>query len=344
MIERTLQLDGLELAQGGVLENIEQRVTIYGEPNKTRSNIVLVPHALTGNSRVAEWWSGLIGRGRAIDPDHHCIVGINALGSCYGSSGPLSAAQDGAPYGDRFPTVTVSDMVRAQARALDQLGFERLALAIGGSLGGMQALQWALAFPERIGHAVVVGASDRLSAMGIALNAIQRECIDLDPVRGLGTARKIAMLTYKSSGLLTERYGRKPDRTGRRRFDIEGYLRYQASIFIDRMDATSYRRLSLAMDLFEPKVDLLLDHSPGLTFIGITSDWLFPPQDVRASARRFTEVGFNANYRELQSNHGHDAFLAEPYALAALIKPIFDSTFKDPAHNRADKDAVFDRV
>ncbi|MEO6913825.1 MAG: homoserine O-acetyltransferase [Candidatus Baltobacteraceae bacterium] len=320
MIERTLQIGRLKLSEGRVLKGVEQRVTIYGEPNAQRSNIVLVPHALTGSGRVVEWWSGLLGRERLIDPQHWCIVGINALGGCYGSTGPASLAPDGAPYGDRFPTITVQDMVSAQARALEQLGFEQLALVIGGSLGGMQALQWALDFPKRVARAVVVGASDRLSAMGIALNTIQRECIALDPVDGLGTARKLAILTYKSDALLRERHGRKPDRSGHERFDIEGYLAHQAGRFERRMDPISYLRLSRAMDLFDPRDQAIIDRSPELTFVGISSDWLFLPHDVRAAAERFAELGFLTQYLELDSGHGHDAFLAEPQALALLLE------------------------
>lgn len=319
MLERTLRIGRLDLCEGGRLKAVEQRVTIYGEPNAQRSNVVLVAHALTGGSRVAQWWGGLIGTGRLIDPEHWCIVGINAVGGCYGSSGPSSRGPDGAIYGNRFPTVTVQDMVTAQARALEQLEIEQFALVIGGSLGGMQALQWALQFPKRVAHAIVIGASDQLSAMGIALNTIQRECIALDPVGGLRTARKLALLTYKSDTLLRERYGRKPDRSGRERFDIEGYLRHQADLFEPRMDPISYLRLSRAMDLFDPRDRAIVDSSPELTFVGISSDWLFLPQDVRAAAERFADLGFLTRYRELHSDHGHDAFLAEPQGLAALL-------------------------
>ncbi len=319
MLERTLRIGELKLSEGGVLEDVEQHVTIYGEPNAQGSNIVLVPHALTGSSRVAEWWGGLIGSGRLIDPQQWCVVGINALGGCYGSTGPASFASDGAVYGDRFPVITVQDMVAAQARALELLEFEQLALVIGGSLGGMQALQWALDFPGQVARAIIVGACDQLSAMGIALNAIQRDCIALDPIRGVGIARKLAMLTYKSDTLLRERYGRRPDRTGRERFDIEGYLAHQADLFIKRMNVVSYLRLSRAMDIFDSRDRAIINTSPELTFVAISSDWLFLPQDVRLSAERFGDLGFLTEYRELHSEHGHDAFLAEPEALAELL-------------------------
>ena len=212
--------------------------------------------------------------------------------------------------------------------ALRELGFERVELAIGGSLGGMRALQWALDAPQRIGNAVLVGAHDHHSAMGIALNALQREALALDPVRGLRLARKLAMLSYKSEELFNARHARRSDRGGKACFDVEGYLERQADRFEARMDAASYATLTHAMDSFDVRNagDWLLNGSgarkPRLTFVGITSDWLFRPQDVRAAAQRFALHGFDAQYLEFQSHHGHDAFLAEPNALRAILEPL----------------------
>ncbi|MGZ3499035.1 MAG: homoserine O-acetyltransferase family protein [Vulcanimicrobiaceae bacterium] len=320
MLETTIAIGRLDLVGGGRLKGVEQRVTRYGELNADASNAVLVPHALTGSSRVAEWWSGLIGAGELLDPREWCVIGINALGSCYGSTGPVSPGPDGEPYGARFPTVTVRDLVAAQARVLERLGIERLALVIGGSLGGMQALQWALDFPERVARAVMVGSHDHHSAMGIALNAVQREAIAVDGCSGIRIARKIAMLSYKSDELLKTRHGRRADRLGRFRFDVEGYLEHQADLFEARMDPQSYVALTQAMDSFDVRDEFIRDTSPQLQFIGISSDWLFLPQDVRAAAQRFDALGFRSQYRELQTDHGHDAFLAEPHALANLIE------------------------
>jgi homoserine O-acetyltransferase len=311
--EETVAIGALQLESGSVLPAVEQRVTIYGDPVAHADRIVLVNHALTGSSRAADWWPGIVDSGGLFDPAECCVVGINALGSVYGSTGPVDAA---------FPRITVRDIVAAERRALDALGIERLAIVIGGSLGGMQALQWAIDVPERVHRAVIVGAHDHHTAMGIALNAVQRDALALDPVRGLGLARKIATLTYKSEALFASRHERRPDRNGRDAFDIEGYLERQADSFATRMNARSYATLTHAMDSFDVRDAAHAAHlRPKLTFVGISSDWLFRPQDVRAAAQRFARAGFDAAYLELASDHGHDAFLAEPDALARLLRP-----------------------
>ncbi len=312
MRELTIAIGAVLLDDGSHLPSVEQRVTIYGTPSSSGDNIVLVTHALTGSSRPLEWWPGIIGEDALFDPKRWCIVGINVLGGCYGSTG--------ASNRPGFPRVTVGDIVRAQRRAMDALHIETLQFVIGGSLGGMQALQWALDAPERVGHAIVVGAHDHQSPMAIAWNAIQRECLELDPVRGLRTARKVAMLTYKSEELFNERHGRKPDRNGRAGFDVEGYLERQADRFIGRMDAATYTTLTHAMDSFDVR-DRPHPHGPALTFVGISSDWLFRPVDVRTAAARF-----GGAYLEFDTHHGHDAFLAQPERLAALLCETVSST------------------
>lgn len=240
-----------------------------------------MPHALTGSSRVADWWPGIVGKNALFDPRTACIIGINALGSCYGSTGPDDADD---PRAAPFPRITVRDIVRAQRGALDELGIAHVATVIGGSLGGMQALRWALDDPDRVGHAIVIGAHDHFSAMGIAFNAVQRDALALDPVRGLRLARKIAMLTYKSEDLFAQRHDRRPDRHGRPIFDIEGYLEHQADAFESRMNAVSYATLTHAMDSFDVRTsNIRASHAPAtspplalarpqLTFVGITSD------------------------------------------------------------------------
>ena len=303
MRETTVNLGALTLDSGVTLENVEQHVTIDGEPAGDGSNVVFAAHALTGSSRVADWWPGIAGDGALFDRKRWCIVGINALGSCYGST-------------RTDERITVRDIVRAQMRAFDILGVGRIAVVAGGSLGGMQALQWALDAPERVGRALIIGAHDHHSAMGIALNSVQREAIALNPEAGLALARKIAMLTYKSEELFTQRHDRKPDRTDASRFDIEGYLDHQGRIFLERMDARAYVTLTHAMDSFDVR-DRELAPGADVTFVGISSDWLFRPQDVRAAA-----VRLGARYLELQSDHGHDAFLAEGAKLQALLAPL----------------------
>jgi homoserine O-acetyltransferase/O-succinyltransferase len=305
--EETLDIGALELDCGVTLPAVHQRVTIDGaDPLPDGSNVVFAAHALTGSSRVAEWWPDIVGEGALFDRRYWCVIGINVLGGCYGSTRPEQR-------------VTVRDMVRAQQVVFDRLEIPRLAVVIGGSLGGMQALQWAVDAPERVAHAIIVGASDHHTAMGIALNAVQREAIALDPVRGVALARKIAMLSYKSDDLFTERHDRRADRKGRAQFDVEGYLDHQGDRFIERMDGATYTLLTRAMDSFDvrnrpapPDVDL--------TFVGISSDWLFRPQEIRAAAKRL-----HARYLELDSNHGHDAFLAEPEHLRTLLAPIVAS-------------------
>ncbi len=302
MREERVGIGAFALDGGAVLPAVEQQVTIYGAGDR----VALVSHALTGSSRIREWWPGMFGAERLFDLDRWSVIGINVLGGCYGSTPVFSGR------------VSVRDMVRAQARALEQLGITRLDLVTGGSLGGMQALQWALDFPERVERAAIVGAHDHHSPMGIALNALQREAIAIDPKRGLRLARKIAMLTYKSEELFNERHGRRRDRHGVDRFDIEGYLEHQAEIFERRMDAHTYALLTHAMDGFDVR-DAPAPQGPELLFIGISSDWLFRPQDVRAAAERFRAKGARSAYAELESEHGHDAFLAEPETLARII-------------------------
>ena len=268
-------------------------MTVYGTPSANGENVVLVAHALTGSSRVAEWWPALLGPGKLFDTRNWCIIGMDIAGE-----------------------PTVGDVVRCQREALDQLGIQRAHIVIGASLGGMQALQWALDAPNRIDHAFVIGASDHHTTMGIALNAVQREAIALDPQQGLGLARKIAMLTYKSEELFNERHGRKPDRTDPSRFDIEGYLDHQGDKLVARMDPQTYVARTYLMDRFDLR-DREAPPDVEITFVGISSDWLFRPQEIRAAAKRL-----NARYLELQSDHGHDAFLAEPDKLQALLAPL----------------------
>jgi len=339
--ETDVDIGALDLRSGERLERVVQRVTRYGEPRADGSNVVVVPHALTGSSRAAEWWSGLIGAGKLFDPAHWCIIGINALGSCYGSTGPASLAADGNPYGSRFPIVCVADMVRAQRVALERLGIERIAIVIGGSLGGMQALTWALDYGALVDHAIVVGAYDAFSAMGIGLNAVARTAIvddpaffggdyaaDAQPTKGVRLARMIAMLTYKSDVLFEARFSNRLDRAGgdparnrADRFDVEGYLAYQGDIFAKRMDANSYLSLTRAMDLFDVRSHPSTDRTSRMTFVGIDHDWLFPKHYVERAAARFAQLGYDTTFSSFGTEHGHDAFLAETETLAHILAP-----------------------
>jgi len=339
-LERDVAIGAFTLDCGVTLPNVVQRVSLYGEPWPDGGNVALVNHALTGSSRVVEWWGEIAGPGKLLDTRALAIVGVNVLGSCYGSTGPTSAGPDGKPYGANFPVVSVSDMVRAQRRALQTLGIERLAVVAGGSLGGMQALEWTLQAPQSVDRALIVGACDWFSAFGIALNAIAREAIAVaaTPQAGVELARKIAMLTYKSEALLEERHGRKFDRKGGDprlhagdKFDVEGYLDHQGKLFSARMDPQAYLTVTRAMDLFDTRDRVLAGPYPAYTFVGITSDWLFLPGYVRAAAERFALAGADSVYLEFVSNHGHDAFLAEPEHLRTLVAPRLASLYADAA-------------
>ncbi len=340
LVDHDVELGDVVL-HNGVVPNVVQRVTIYGRPRDGGANVVFAPHALTGSSRVADWWAGLIGSDALFDPDRWCIVGINVLGGCYGSTGPPSQAADGRPWGPRFPVVTVEDMVDVQRRALLVLGIERLGVVIGGSLGGFQALSWARRFGDSVADAIVVGSHDHLRAQAIAQNGLARDAIALDPVfcggwyeeqpvAGLTLARGIAMLTYKSERLFESRFANRPDRDGGNparaltdRFDVEGYLAYQGALFAERMDANTYRTLTRAMDLFDLRHDVAPPRSTRLTFVGITGDQLYFPEHVRGAAERWANGGWNATFRLLTSDHGHDAFLAETSRLGALLADLF---------------------
>ena len=338
VVERDVSIGSLELASGERLPGVVQRVTRYGcVPRADGANVVFVAHALSGSSRVLEWWDGFLGDGALFDPARWCIVGVNVLGGCYGSTGPASLAGDGRRWGPRFPVVTVADMVEAQRRALSAVGIARVGVVVGGSLGGQQALQWARAYPDDVDRVVVIGAFDHLRAQGIAQNGLARDAIALDPafaggwydappVAGLRLARSLATLSYKSEGLFERRFANRPDRGGGDparvlgdRFDVDGYLARQGDLFVERFDANSYRTLTRAMDLFDLRGHERPAGATRLTFVGIEDDQLYPPEFVLACATRWADAGWDATYRHLASDHGHDAFLAEPEALAKLL-------------------------
>jgi homoserine O-acetyltransferase/O-succinyltransferase len=337
------------LEAGGSLQPVTVRYAVYGKLNSAGDNAVLVCHALTGSARVQDWWPELFAPTGPLDPARHCIIGVNVIGGCYGSTGPGSIdPKTGQAYGPDFPLITVRDMVRAQAEVLNLFGIQRLHAVIGSSLGAMQALQWAVDFPERVANCIAVGASP-LNAMGLALNHAQRVAIQLDPkflggrypqddppAVGLGLARQIAMCTYKSSELFDQRHGRKPNRKGEdpytaaaSRFDIAGYLDHQGEKLVTRFDANTYLALSKAMDIWDPA------HQYGsaaaaysrirarVRLVGISSDWLFPAADVRKLAETIRDLAAECRYVEMVSDHGHDAFLAEPQQLGTLISDIF---------------------
>lgn len=337
------------LAAGGALQPVEIRYAIYGELNAARDNAVLVCHALSGSARVADWWDEMFAASdadaRPFDPTRDCVIGTNVIGSCYGSTGPgsLNPATN-LPYASDFPLVSIADMVRAQNALIEHLGITRLRAVVGGSIGGMQALQWAVEFPERVARVVAVGAAP-LGAMALAFNHMQRQAITSDPLwlngnyapahppaAGLALARALAMCTYKSPELFAERFARRanrgdedPQRDLHERYEVGGYLDYQGARFVERFDANSYLLLTKAMDNFDlargyaSEAEALRCITATVTLVGISSDWLFPPDDVRRLAERLRAAGVRVHHHELQSSHGHDAFLADAALLAPLI-------------------------
>lgn len=343
----------LVLECGCTLANPTLHYAVYGRLNAARDNAVLVCHALTGSALVGSWWPEIFAPGAVLSLEHDFVICINMLGSCYGSTGPGSVnPATGEAYGPDFPLISIRDNVRAQAQLLDSLGIRKLRMVLGGSIGGMQALEWTILNPERVERALVIGVAP-LSAMGLALNHLQRQAILHDPDwasgrylpqcpprRGLALARQIGMISYKSVPLLEERFGRNPNRTGEDpwsadekggglvggRFDIAGYLDLQGQRFIDRFDANSYLAILRTMDTWDP---LRGCSSPEeafgpicaeLSFVGISSDWLFPAETVRNFAATIRSAGVRADYREMTSAHGHDAFLAEQADLVRLLQ------------------------
>ncbi|MGD0787978.1 MAG: homoserine O-acetyltransferase [Terracidiphilus sp.] len=343
----------LLLECGRTLAGVTLHYAVYGRLNAARDNAVLVCHALTGSALVGSWWPEIFAPGAVLSLEHDFVICINMLGSCYGSTGPGSVdPETGEAYGPNFPLISIRDNVRVQALLLDSMGIRRLRLVLGGSIGGMQALDWAICNPERVARGLVIGVSP-VSAMALALNHLQRQAILHDPEwaggrylpncpprRGLALARQIGMLSYKSAALFDERYGRNPNRNGEDpwalddqgggliggRFDIAGYLDLQGQRFIDRFDANAYLALLRTMDTWDPMrgfssaEEAFSRIRARLSFVGISSDWLFPAEAVRRLADAIRAVGVQADYREMISDHGHDAFLAEQAELVRLLQ------------------------
>lgn len=321
----------------------------YGTLNKARDNAVLVMHALSGDAHVAGrhqatdrkpgWWDALLGPGRALDTDQYFVVCVNVLGSCQGSTGPssLDPATD-RPYGMRFPRVSIGDMVRAQVRLLDRLGIETLHATIGGSMGGMQVLDLAINYPERVRLAILLATAARHGAQQIAWNHIGREAIMRDPnwcngdyyagpppAAGLAVARMIGHVTYLSAERLERRFGRDLQIADGTQFAVESYLNYQGDSFVHRFDANSYVYITDALDRFDAGagypslVDALQQAQARFFVAAFHSDWLYPPRDSEALIAALDAAGRDWDYVRLPSVLGHDAFLLEHEQLTPLV-------------------------
>src|SRR5574343_971590 len=342
----------LTLASGATLEHYQLVFETYGELNADASNAILICHALSGHHHVAGrhhpddkaagWWDNMIGPGKPIDTSRFFVVGLNNLGGCHGSTGPSSInPATGQPWGASFPVVTVPDWVHAQARLADRLGIERWAAVIGGSLGGMQVLQWTLTYPDRVAHALVIASAPKLTAQNIAFNDVARQAILTDPDfhrghyyphgavprRGLRLARMLGHITYLSDDGMGAKFGRML-KSGEYRygydveFEIESYLRYQGDKFSDYFDATTYLLMTKALDYFDPAKDYggdlvaaLQRATANFLVASFTSDWRFSPERSRETVKALIAAGKRVSYAEIESVHGHDAFLMtdEPY-------------------------------
>lgn len=351
---------------GQELPGYTLRYETYGRLNAAGDNAVLVCHALSGdhhcagihslNDRKPGWWNNLIGPGKALDTNHYQVLCANVLGGCQGSTGPMSTdPRTGRPYGTTFPLVTIRDMVRSQKRWLEALGVRRLHAAIGGSMGGMQVLQWGLEYPGFVRKLIAMATTARESAQAIAFNEVGRQAILQDPDWaggtypsgggprvGLAIARMMAHITYLSDASMARKFGRRqvaarlgaaaaalaepPANAFDVQFEVESYLRYQGQSFINRFDANSYLYITRALDQFDlaaahDSLETALGPVDAQTLVvGFTSDWLFPPDQNRAIATALLRAGKRASYAELHTDLGHDSFLLESKQLYDLIR------------------------
>jgi homoserine O-acetyltransferase/O-succinyltransferase len=357
----------LPLQSGASIRGYSLTYETYGTLNADRSNAVLVCHALNASHHVAGvyegqaksegWWDSMIGPGKAVDTNQFFVIGVNNLGSCFGSTGPMHTNPDtGKVYGANFPVVTVEDWVNAQARLLDALGIQTLAAVLGGSLGGMQALSWTLQYPQRVAHAVVVASAPNLTAENIAFNEVARRAIVTDPdfhgghfydhgvvpKRGLRIARMIGHITYLSDDVMNEKFGRQlkdallDSASGYKystqdvEFQIESYLRYQGDKFAEYFDANTYLLITRALDYFDPASAFGGNLSQALAtaqskflVVSFTTDWRFSPKRSREIVKALLDNHRVVSYAEIDAPHGHDAFLLDDPRYLGVVGSYF---------------------
>ncbi|MEM6946722.1 MAG: homoserine O-acetyltransferase [Pseudomonadota bacterium] len=352
----------LTLDCGQVLEHVEIAYETWGTLNEARSNAVLICHALTGDQFCAgenpvtgrpAWWPRMVGPGKPIDTDRYFVIATNVLGGCMGTTGPASLAPDGAPWGTRFPVITIADMVRAQRVLLQDLGIDRLFSVLGGSMGGMQVLEWAIQAPGAVMSAVPIATSARHSAQNIAFYEIGRQAIMSDPDwrsgaylseatrpdRGLAIARMAAHVTYVSETALKRKFDRDlQDRDSASfsfdaDFQVESYLRHQGRSFTDRFDANSYLYVTRAMDYFDLTgrtgaglVDAFAGSPVRFCLFSFSSDWHYPPPESMTITRALIAAGADVSHMEIETDKGHDAFLLEEPAFEDALAGFLDST------------------
>ena len=358
----------LPLQSGASLADYTLMVETYGTLNADKSNAVLVCHALNASHHVAGyyadqpknigWWDNMVGPGKALDTNQFFVIGVNNLGSCFGSTGPMHHnPATGKPYGADFPVVTVEDWVGAQARLADVMGIQQFAAVMGGSLGGMQALAWSIMFPERLRHCVVIASTPKLSAQNIAFNDVARQAILTDPDfhggdfyahkvvprNGLRVARMIGHITYLSNDDMAEKFGRDL-KTGEYQFgfgvdfEIESYLRYQGDKFADYFDANTYLLITKALDYFDPArafggdlTKALANTKAKFLLASFTTDWRFSPERSREIVQALVNNKRTVSYAEIDAPHGHDAFLLDDARYLNLIAAYYTRIAKELA-------------
>ena len=360
--------EALPLKSGASIRDYDLAFETYGELNANKSNAILVCHALNASHHVAGvyadqpksegWWDNMIGPGKPVDTNRFFVIGVNNLGSCFGSTGPMHTNPDtGKEYGSDFPVVTVEDWVNAQARLLDRLGVQQMAAVLGGSLGGMQALSWTLQHPDRMRHAVVVASAPCLSAENIAFNEVARRAIVTDPdfyggnfyehhaipKRGLRIARMIGHITYLSDDVMNQKFGRQLREgmelkysTQEVEFQIESYLRYQGDKFSDYFDANTYLLITRALDYFDPAKPFGNDLTQALAvakakfmLVSFSTDWRFAPARSREMVKALLDNRRSVSYAEIDAPHGHDAFLLDDARYMGVMRSYFENIAKE---------------
>ena len=356
----------LKLQSGASIADYNLVVETYGQLNAQKSNAILICHALNASHHVAGasasdpndlgWWDNMVGPGKPVDTNRFFVIGVNNLGSCFGSTGPMSLnPETGKPYGASFPVVTVEDWVNAQARVADHFQIEKFAAVMGGSLGGMQAMAWSMMYPKRIGHCIVIASTPKLSAQNIAFNEVARSAIlsdpdfhggdyyahDVKPRRGLRVARMIGHITYLSDDDMAEKFGRELRRADGDsdeynfnfdvEFEVESYLRYQGEKFADYFDANTYLLITRALDYFDPAKSFANNLSAAMKniaakflVVSFTTDWRFAPERSREIVKALLDNKLDVTYGEIDAPHGHDAFLLEDPRYHNLVRAYFE--------------------
>lgn len=356
------QFDSIELESGRVLKDITIAYETYGTLNSDKSNAILVTHAFTGDAHAAGyhkgerkpgWWDNMIGPGKAFDTERYFIISSNVLGGCKGSTGPESIdPETGRPFGLSFPFVSIRDMVEAQRMLVDRLEIDSLLSVVGGSMGGMQVLQWMVSYPDRIHSAIPIATTVKHSPQQIAFNEVGRQAIMADPnwnggdyynseppARGLAVARMVGHITYMSDHSMAEKFGRKV-KTGRQAenftpyFEVEGYLKYRGDSFVSRFGANTYLYITKAMDHFDladgqPLYQVFQGLDVRVFVISFKSDWLYPSYQSEQIIKACKMAGINANYIEVESTYGHDAFLLEVDRQSRLVSDFLRSVYEE---------------